>query len=97
MAFSRALREISKPMVIVANKIDVEPGAENYQRLKGTYGDLIIPSSNLAEYWLRKFAEQGVISYVPGASNFEILDPSQLKETEIAALQKIRSRHGKRK
>ena len=82
MVFCRALREVSKPMIIAANKVDISPGRENYERLKEIYGDLIIPTTTLAEYWLRKFAEQKIIDYVPGAADFEILDPSQITEEE---------------
>src|SRR4030042_3474793 len=88
--FSRFLREVAKPMLIVANKIDQLCGGDNYNRLKKIYGEYIIPASVLAEYWLRKFAEQKIISYVPGAQNFQISDSSQLKEEEINALTKIR-------
>ena len=89
--FSRSLREVAKPMLIVANKIDQPMGADNYNRLKKIYGEYIIPASALAEYWLRKFAEQKIISYVPGAQNFQISDSNLLKEEEINALGKIRT------
>jgi len=91
MSFSRALREVSKPMIIAANKVDVAPGQENYQRLKEIYGDLIIPTSTLAEYWLRKFTEEEILSYVPGAGDFEIFDSSKLREEELNALEKIKT------
>ncbi len=91
LKFSRSLREVSKPMLIVANKIDQPCGADNYNRLKKIYGELIVPASALAEYWLRKFAEQNVISYVPGAHDFSIIDSNRLKEEEINALKKIKT------
>ncbi len=91
LKFSRSLREVAKPMLIVANKIDQPCGADNYNRLKKIYGDYIIPASALAEYWLRKFAEQNVISYIPGAHEFVITDSNRLKEEEINALNKIKT------
>ena len=45
--FSRILRKISKPIVIVANKIDKKNSLENFQRIQKTIESPIIPSSSL--------------------------------------------------
>ncbi len=88
--FLTVLREVSKPMIFAANKIDIEGSDVNYQRLKEKYGDDIIPCSALAEFFLRKFAENEIISYTPGDSDFKILKPDKLKEKDLATLEKIR-------
>ncbi len=88
-AFAVALRKISKPIVIVANKIDV-PGAEdNYKRMLDSGFD-VIPASALAELALIRYAEKGIIKYVRGSSNFEIINNNALSQRERILLEKIR-------
>lgn len=71
--FATVLREISKPMIIAANKIDV-PGAEkNYQKIKEQFPELIIiPCSSESELALKEAAHHELIDYTPGEKNFEI-------------------------
>ena len=58
--FAAYLRKISKPTLIVANKIDV-PGAEkNFDRLREKYIDsIIIPASTDSELSLRRAEQKG--------------------------------------
>ena len=52
---SWSLREISKPTIIVANKVDLPSAAENFKRIREEYKDMIIvPSSADAELTLRR-------------------------------------------
>jgi len=88
--FLSILRQISKPMIFAANKIDLEGSEENFSRLKEKLGDDLIPSSALAEYFLRKYAEKEIISYTPGDSDFTILQPDKLSEKDKATLEKLR-------
>jgi len=90
--FSGRLRQISKPIIVIANKIDKEIGLENFEKLKEKYSGIIIPCSALAEYYLRKFDEKKIIKYIPGSKNFEILLPEKLSSTETDALNKIKSK-----
>lgn len=90
--FSKIVRENSKPILIVANKIDKENGLENLVRLKEKYNNPIIPCSALAEYVLRKYHEDKVIKYIPGVNNFKILNNEKLKPKELETLEKIRSK-----
>ncbi|MCC5994148.1 MAG: redox-regulated ATPase YchF [Candidatus Aenigmarchaeota archaeon] len=69
--FARCLREISKPIIIVANKVDLESAQKNYERLKDRYKN-IIPASAEAEIALRLAAAKGLIDYFPGSENFVI-------------------------
>ncbi len=88
LALARELRRISKPMMIVANKMDISTAEKNVQRLKGN-GRLVIPTSSEAELVLRKAAEKGLISYAPGDSRFEILKPESLTPQQANALKSI--------
>ncbi len=89
--FSKTLREISKPILIIANKIDKEISVENLNELKKRYQMPIIPCSALAEYHLRKYNEQGIIEYLPGSNDFKILQPEKLTNHEKEVLNKIKS------
>ena len=88
--FLTVLREISKPMIFAANKIDIDGSGDNFSRLKEKYGDDLIPSSALAEFFLRKYAEKELISYVPGDSDFTILQPDKISEKDAASLEKLK-------
>ena len=85
--FAASLRKISKPTLIVANKIDV-PGAEkNFDRLREKYVDtIIIPASTDSELSLRKAEQKGLIKYVPGSEQFEILQKDKLNKKQLDAL-----------
>ncbi|MEM2144196.1 MAG: redox-regulated ATPase YchF [Candidatus Jordarchaeaceae archaeon] len=86
--FSRELQKASKPMLICANKIDRKTSAQNLEKLKQK--GKVVPASALAEYMLRKLAEEGVIGYKPGDSEFKILKPDKIPEKQKPVLEKIR-------
>jgi len=86
--FATKLREISKPIIIIANKVDKPKSEEIFRKLSKIYKN-IIPCSALAELWLRKFAEKGIIEYSPGDSHFKILDKEKLSSQEFDALKNI--------
>ncbi len=90
--FSKIVRENSKPILVVANKIDKENGLENLIRLKEKYNNPIIPCSALAEYILRKYHEDKVIKYIPGLNNFQIISHEKLNPKELETLEKIRGK-----
>ncbi len=92
LIFSKTLREISKPILIVANKIDKEIGQKNLKELKRKYNDKIIPCSALAEHFLRKYHEEKIIDYIPGSSDFQILQPQKLDPINMDMLKKIKKR-----
>ncbi|MHA1777616.1 MAG: redox-regulated ATPase YchF [Promethearchaeia archaeon] len=91
-AFAKKLREISKPIIIVANKIDKTTGEKNYFDLKKKYQEEIIPCSALSEYWLRKYAEENKIEYLPGDPLFKILKRNDFSESELKVLQNIQEK-----
>ncbi|MFX1398978.1 MAG: YchF-related putative GTPase [Promethearchaeota archaeon] len=88
--FSKALREISKPILVIANKIDKEISKENLAKLREKYKNPVVPCSALAEYLLRKYNEKGIIEYIPGSKNFNILHGEKLSNKEIETLEKIK-------
>jgi ribosome-binding ATPase YchF (GTP1/OBG family) len=89
--FSWSLRDISKPTLIVANKVDLPSATDNFKRVREEYNDMIIvPSSADAELTLRRAANRGLIRYFPGDERFEIKDQSILTDKQKWALNFIR-------
>ncbi|MFQ6074462.1 MAG: TGS domain-containing protein, partial [Candidatus Bathyarchaeia archaeon] len=89
--FLDTLRRIAKPMLIAANKIDVEPAEENLERLK-SLDYIVVPSCAEAELALRRAAEKKLIDYKPGDCNFNILEPNELTETQRKALRVVKEK-----
>lgn len=86
LGFARALRQFGKPMVIVANRVDLD-GSDPWLKDLEKLGVPVIPTSSATEMLLRKAAEKGFIDYVPGASTFKILregSPQQKNALEFA-------------
>ena len=89
MKFASELRKESKPMIIAANKIDMENGDENYQRLRDKYKEyLVIPCSADSELALRQATKAGIIEYIPGERDFKIL--KEINEKQKSALERIK-------
>jgi len=89
--FSAYLRKISKPTLIVANKIDVEGADKNFARLRERYNDsIVIPVSGDSEFSLRRAEQKGLIKYSPGSEQFEIIKSDDLNAKQISALDFIK-------
>jgi ribosome-binding ATPase len=89
--FVWSLRDISKPTLIVANKVDLHYASENFRRLREEYKDMIIvPCSADAELTLRRAESRGMIKYLPGDERFEISDQQRLSDKQRWALNFIR-------
>jgi len=89
--FASHLRKISKPTLIVANKVDVEGADKNFARLRERYNDsIVIPVSGDSEFVLRRAEQKGLIKYSPGSETFEIMKPDDLNEKQINALDFIK-------
>jgi ribosome-binding ATPase YchF (GTP1/OBG family) len=91
LKFIDTLRQVSKPILIVANKMDLPTSEDNLERLKKT-GRLVIPVCAEAELALRRAAEKKLIDYRPGDCNFKITSPEKLNESQIKALETIRQK-----
>jgi len=89
--FASYLRKISKPTLIVANKVDVEGADKNFARLRERYNDsIVIPVSGDSEFVLRRAEQKGLIKYSPGSETFDILKSDELNEKQINALNFIK-------
>ncbi|RDE13329.1 MAG: redox-regulated ATPase YchF [Candidatus Thorarchaeota archaeon] len=89
--FVRVLRKVAKPIIIAANKIDRPTAEQNLKKLQQTFPDtLVVPVSALAEKALRDMDKRGVIKYIPGNDDFQILQPERLKANELAQLEKLK-------
>lgn len=89
--FVSYLRKISKPTLIVANKIDVEGADKNFARLRERYIDtIIVPASADSELSLRRAEQKGLIKYSPGSEQFDIIKSEELKEKQKNALEFIK-------
>jgi len=71
--FAAALRKMSKPMIIAANKVDTENGKKNFEKLIKEFPYLmIVPCSADSELALREAAKAELIDYIPGDSEFAL-------------------------
>ncbi|HIQ29190.1 MAG TPA: redox-regulated ATPase YchF [Candidatus Caldiarchaeum subterraneum] len=85
--FAEVLLDVAKPMIIVANKMDLEPAQENYEILRDQLvNKIVVPASAEAELTLKRAVQKGLIKYVPGEEVFQIIDESQLTEKQQWAL-----------
>ena len=85
------LRKATKPMVIACNKIDIKGAYENFERLKQDFPEqLLVPCSAEAELALREASKHGLIKYIPGDSNFYIIDENKLSDKQKNALNFIK-------
>jgi ribosome-binding ATPase YchF (GTP1/OBG family) len=89
--FCWSLRDVSKPTLIVANKVDLPTATDNFRRLQEEYKDfIVIPASADAELTLRRAEHRGLIQYIPGDERFEIKEQNVLNEKQKWALNFIR-------
>ncbi|HID41847.1 MAG TPA: TGS domain-containing protein, partial [Pyrodictium sp.] len=90
--FAKGIR-LSKPMLIAANKADIPEAEDNIKRMKKELRDyVVVPTSAVAELALRRAARAGVIRYIPGDNDFEIVDEETLSRKQLQALEYIRER-----
>ncbi len=86
--FAYRVREISKPTIVVANKIDLEGAEKNYIKLNNTLKDVVvIPASADSELALRRAEQKGLVEYIPGDEEFRVKDPSRLTSKQKKALE----------
>jgi len=88
---AKALRKITKPMIIAANKTDIPIARENYRWIKEKHPELtIIPCSAESELALREASKLQLIKYIPGNDDFEFTDAGKLSEKQKFALNFIK-------
>ena len=85
--FSEKLRSISKPTIVIANKMDLAHAERNFEKLREEFkSQLVIPVCSEAELALRRAQEKGFIQYIPGEETFHVLDESRLTKDQSWAL-----------
>ncbi len=86
---AKRFREITKPVLIAANKIDVPGTEKNIEILKKEFPKYnIVPCSAESELALRQAAKHGVIDYIPGEGDFTI--KGEVNDNQRKALEFIR-------
>lgn len=89
-AFAHALRVLTKPMIIAANKMDKPDASGNLKKLKQVHADaIIVPCSADSELALREANRAGLIEYIPGDNDFKI-NNSKTTEKQKQALLSIK-------
>ena len=89
MEFARALRRMTKPMIIAANKCDHPNAQANIKKMQDEFPELMIyPCSADSELALREAAKAELISYIPGDDKFEI--KGSVTDKQKIALEKIK-------
>ena len=91
LRFVDTLRQVAKPMLIVANKMDMPPSEKNFERLKES-NHLVVPCCAEAELALRRAAEKQLIDYRPGDCNFKVGKQESLSPGQTKALDVIRDK-----
>jgi ribosome-binding ATPase YchF (GTP1/OBG family) len=91
LQFVDTLRRISKPMMIVANKMDLPEAEANLEKLK-KLDYIVIPCCAEAELALRRATEKQLLDYKPGDCNFKLLQPEKLSQNQISGLETIREK-----
>jgi ribosome-binding ATPase YchF (GTP1/OBG family) len=90
---ARDLRARTKPIVLVANKVDIAP-TENVEALRET-DKPVIPCTADGELALRNGAEAGIVDYDPGDADFEIVgDVSENQEQGLETIRETMAEHG---
>jgi ribosome-binding ATPase len=85
------LRKVTKPILVACNKIDLPTSKANYEKLKIAFPEYtFIPCAADFELALREASEKGLIDYLPGSTDFKILEPEKLNEKQIAGLNHIK-------
>ncbi len=92
MEFSRMLVETSKPVITAGNKIDVPEAEKIISELKDKID--VIPCSADAELALRKAAERGLISYMPGDGDFQIKSGTEGQKKALESIRNVLKKYG---
>ncbi|MEM2667814.1 MAG: TGS domain-containing protein, partial [Candidatus Methanomethylicaceae archaeon] len=92
-AFATEIRYISKPTLIVANKMDIPIAEKNFRGLQEALGEkFVVPCSAEVELMLRRATKAGAIEYIPGEEGFRIKDESKLTPRQKWAINYVQSR-----
>ncbi len=90
--FCETLLEISKPILIAANKCDLPTAKETINRLSRELSEYVmVPCAAEAELLLRRASQANLILYLPGDVSFKIKDESKISPAQRKALDLVKS------
>lgn len=85
--FAIELRKVTKPIIIAANKADLEAATTNIKKLQEQFKDyIIVPCSAESELALKEAAKENLIEYIPSDSSFTITEAEKLSPQQKKAL-----------
>ncbi len=91
--FAKSVRQVSKPTLIIANKMDLAPAEKNYDKLVKEFGQaFVLPASSDAELALRRAEQKGYVEYIPGEEAFRVKDKDKLTSEQRDALTYVQQR-----
>ena len=92
ISFTHYIREAAKPIILAANKIDIPVAQQKFKQMQEKLGsDNVIAVSSFGELILRRLAEDSLIRYIPGNSDFETLIEEKIQDKFKKALQTIKA------
>ncbi|WP_287585052.1 redox-regulated ATPase YchF [Candidatus Borrarchaeum sp.] len=89
--FVEVLRKVSKPMIIVANKVDMSTSEKYLNSLLELEDYIVVPTCALCEYALKKLDEKDVIEYKSGEKSFKVNKSDVISDKEKASLERIQT------
>jgi ribosome-binding ATPase YchF (GTP1/OBG family) len=90
LGICRKIRLKSKPIIIAANKADLQSADGVIAAIRGN-GPEIIACSAEGESLLRRAKKQGILNYLPGDDSFELKSGISLSEAQTKALDLVKS------
>ena len=88
------IRLRSKPIIIAANKADLQSADRVIAQIKNNRPEVIACSAE-AESLLRRATKRGILKYLPGDNSFEIKSGNSLSEAQTKALDLVKSLLGR--
>ena len=94
LEFCRKIRLRSKPIIIAANKADLQSANGVIQAVKSNRQEVIACSAE-AESLLRRATKMGLLNYLPGDNSFKIKSWNSLSAAQTKALDLVKSLLGR--
>jgi ribosome-binding ATPase YchF (GTP1/OBG family) len=90
----KKIRLRSKPIIIAANKADLQSADGVIAQIKNNRSEVVACSAE-AESLLRRATKRGILKYLPGDNSFEIKSGYSLSEAQTKALDLVKSLLGR--
>ncbi|MBI4018612.1 MAG: redox-regulated ATPase YchF [Candidatus Aenigmarchaeota archaeon] len=85
--FVSSLRGQSKPSLIAANKSDVRSARSNIEKMRSEFPESpVVPTSAEIELALKEASKDGLIKYLPGSGDFQIINEERLNQKQKFAV-----------